>query len=59
MSRARIEQIVRQFQENGLKLLLKNPHNARDLLLLTGVDLVDLIDFEHLSRDATTFVGRD
>ena len=59
VSSARIEQIVRQFKENGLKLLLENPHNARDLLLLTGADLVDLIDFEHLTRDATTFVGRD
>lgn len=59
MSRARIKQIVRQFQENGLKLLLENPHNARDLLLLTGIDLVELIDFDHLTREATTFVGRD
>ena len=59
MSSARIRKIVRQFKENGLKLLLENPQNVRDLLLLTGVDLVALIDFEHLTRDATTFVRRD
>jgi predicted transposase YdaD len=59
MSKARIRQIVRQFPENGLKLLLETPANVRELLQLTGTELIDLIDLERLTRSRTTFVARD
>ena len=39
MNQSRIEQIVRHFRENGLKLLLENPANARELLGLTTTRL--------------------
>lgn len=55
----RIEQFARQFPENGMKLLLQNPCNARDLLALAGRDLVGLIDTEHMQLVQTTFVKRD
>ena len=59
MRRARLKEIARQFPENGVKLLLENSSNVRDLLNLTGTNLVDLIDFDHLTRIPTTFVERD
>jgi hypothetical protein len=59
MSRARIEAIVRQFPQNGLKLLLEDPRNVRELLAVAGVAVLDLIDFEHMTRAGTTFVQRD
>src|SRR5262245_38370115 len=42
-----------------MKLLLQEPANVHDLLRLTGSDLVDQIDFCHLTPDPTTFVQRD
>jgi len=59
MTGARLRQLVRQFPENGLKLLLENPANARDLLQLTEATEVRLIDFDRLTVARTTFVGRD
>ena len=59
MTESRILQIVRQFPENGMKLLLENPHNVEDLLRLAGLSLVDRIDFEQLKSLGTTFIQRD
>ena len=59
MSNARMREIVRHFPENGMKLMLENPLNARDLLLLSRARVVELIDCDHLSRVKTTFVKRD
>ena len=55
----RIQQIVRQFRENGMKLLLENPRNAGELLSLTAADVVQGIDLERLQPVQTTFVQRD
>ena len=44
----KIQQIFRQFAENGIKLLLENRQNVRDLLALTAADVVKMIDFSRL-----------
>jgi hypothetical protein len=59
MSRARIRTIVRQFAQNGMKLLLENPHNVRDLLSIPELEIVKQIDFDHMTRLHTTFVQPD
>lgn len=59
MSKSRIRQIVRQFPENGMKLLLENPANVRDLLRIVTADTAKLIDFDGMKRIQTTFVARD
>jgi len=51
--------MVRRFPENGIKLLLENRRNVRDLFLLTEEEIVSLIDFLHLKFVRGTFVGRD
>jgi hypothetical protein len=55
----RVLEIVRHFRENGLKLLLEQPGNARDLLALTGTRLLDRIDFRRLTVERTTYVLSD
>jgi len=40
----KLRQIVRQFGENGLKLLLENPLNVVDLLRLGAPDIVPMIE---------------
>jgi hypothetical protein len=40
--------LFRQFAENGMKLLLENPQNVRDLLALTAADVVQRIDLSWL-----------
>jgi predicted transposase YdaD len=59
MASSRIEQIVRRFRENGLKLLLQDPGNAHDLLALTATRLLDRLDFAHLTVDPTTYIAAD
>jgi hypothetical protein len=59
MSRARLEAIVREFAQNGLKLLLEHPRNVQELLAVTSHDVVGLIDLERMRRVPTTFVQRD
>jgi hypothetical protein len=51
--------MVRQFPENGMKLLLEDARNVRDLLALSQNDLVHLVDFDCVSQVRTTFVARD
>jgi len=59
MDRSRVLQIVRQFWDNAIKLLLENPKNVRDLLMLVGGDLVHQIDLRRVKLVPTTFVERD
>lgn len=55
----KLRQIVRQFGENGLKLLLENPLNVVDLLRLGAADIVPMIETEQLRTVQTTFVQSD
>ena len=55
----KLQQIVRQFSENGLKLLLENPPNVVDLLRLSVPDIVQMIEPDQLKTVQTTFVGSD
>lgn len=50
---------MRQFPENGLKLLLEGSANVHDLLALAQPDLVPLVDFDRLQLVRTSFVARD
>jgi predicted transposase YdaD len=59
MSQPRIQEIVRQFPENSLKLLLHHPGNVRDLLALGGAKVLDRIVFDRLTVDPTTYVASD
>ena len=59
MPLARWKRIVRQFPENGIKLLLEQPSNVHDLLTLTESALLPLIEFDRLQLVRTTFVARD
>ena len=59
MDRQRLRRLVRHFPENGLKVLLENPGNVRDLLQLLGVPAVPRIDFAHMEVEPAQFVQRD
>jgi hypothetical protein len=59
MAPSRIEQIIRHFRENGLKLLLQDPGNARDLMALTATRLLDRLDFVRMRVDPTTYIAAD
>jgi hypothetical protein len=56
---ALIRQLVRNFPENGPKLLLENPANVRDLLLLVKEPAVPAIDFTALTVERSHFVQAD
>jgi hypothetical protein len=58
-SRARIRELVRNFKENGMKMLLEHPANVRDLLGLLHISWLDEIDFSRLEVVKTTFIRRD
>lgn len=57
--RKRRRLVVRHFHENGLKFVLENPENIRDLLQLLDVKLVPRIDFSKMHVVPGRFVGRD
>jgi hypothetical protein len=59
MPRVRPEDLVRQFRENGLKLLFHEPANVRDLLALRDPDRAARIDFARMTIDSTTYVAAD
>lgn len=59
MTGSRIERIVREFQQNAMKLLLEDPKNVRDLLATGAADVLRFIDFDRLELVKTTFVHRD
>jgi hypothetical protein len=55
----RPEDIVRQFRENGLKLLLHEPGNVRELLALRDPDRAARCDFTRMIVDPTSYVAAD
>jgi hypothetical protein len=59
MPRVSPEQLVRQFHENGLKLLLQDAANVRDLLTLRDPARAARIDFARLTVDPTSYVAAD
>lgn len=54
-----LKKLVRNFPENGPKLLLENPDNVRDLLGLVHEPIVDNIDFNGMTVERTHFVQPD
>ena len=58
MERPRPREIIRNFPENGMKILLENPKNVRDLLALTGRGIVEDVDFDRSTSVKETFVKR-
>lgn len=59
MRRPRWQDVIRRFPENGIKVLLHDPANVRDLLSLAQPDLVPRIDFARLASLPSSFVARD
>jgi hypothetical protein len=59
MPRLSPEQLVRQFHENGLKLLLHDAANVRDLVTLRDPARAARIDFARLTVDPTSYVAAD
>jgi hypothetical protein len=59
MPRVSPEQLIRQFHENGLKLLLYDPANVRDLVTLRDPARAVRIDFARLTVDPTSYVAAD
>ncbi len=59
MTTTRPIDFARHFPENGMKLLLQQPDNLRDLLCIARSALVPLLDFKHLQPDPTNYVQRD
>lgn len=57
--RKRLRLLIRHFQENGLKFVLENPGNVRDLLQLVHFQLAPRIDFTNMRVARGHFVGRD
>src|SRR5690242_17778095 len=59
MKRSWQRALVRRFPENGIKLMLENPGNVRDVYALTDEEVVPLIDFSRARAVRSTFVARD
>ncbi len=59
MPRVSPEQLIRQFHENGLKLLLYDAANVRDLVTLRDPTRAARIDFARLTVDPTSYVAAD
>lgn len=59
MDRVLIERLVRNFHENGLKVLLEQPANVRDTLEILRVGCVRRIVFEEMRVDPAQFVQAD
>jgi hypothetical protein len=57
--RERLERLIRNFPENGLKVLLEHPANVHDLLQILQVRLVPRIDFGRMRVEPAHFVERD
>ena len=55
----RTRELIRQFKENGAKMLLEHPANVRDMLSLMHTPWLDEIDFRHMEQIKTTFIRRD
>ncbi len=51
-----LKKLVRNFPENGPKLLLEHPFNVRDLLMLLREKRAEGIDFAAMTIERTHFV---
>jgi hypothetical protein len=49
-------QLVRQFPENGLKVVLSTPANLRELLVVAQASMLERLDFRQLTVEPTTYV---
>jgi hypothetical protein len=59
MAPSRVEEIIRHFRENGLKLLLEHPASVRELLALTAPGLLARLEFARMTVDPTTYIAAD
>src|SRR6516165_9964438 len=59
MTATLLKELVRNFPENGPKLLLENPANVRDLLVLLREPAVPDIDFAAMTVERSHFVQPD
>lgn len=59
VSKKRLEQLVRQFKENGIKMLLEHSENVRELISVLSDPWSGRIDFAHMELVKTTFIRRD
>lgn len=57
--KAKQEQLIRNFHENGMKLMLENPRNVQELLAIAGTSFGELIDFDRMRLVKRSFVKRD
>ena len=55
----RLKNFVRNFKENGVKMMLEHPRNVREMLEIISRDWAARIDFSKLEHDQTTYVRRD
>jgi predicted transposase/invertase (TIGR01784 family) len=54
-----IEELARNFPENGMKRLLEDPQNVEELLNILGEDILRRIDFSQMRTEPAVFVQRD
>jgi hypothetical protein len=59
MPSKRIRRLVRNFPENGLKVMLEDPRNVSDLLTLLNAKIHSRIDFEQMRVSPNRFIHRD
>jgi hypothetical protein len=59
MLKSKQQQLIRNFHENGMKVMLENPRNVEELLAISGSSLAALIDFDQMRLVKRTFVKRD
>jgi len=57
--RKRLRSLIRHFQENGVKILLENPGNMRELVQILAFRLQSRIDFTQMRVVPGRFVARD
>lgn len=57
--RARFREFIRNFPQNGMKLLLEDPANVRDLLRILDYPEIDRIAFDAMTVERTTYVAPD
>lgn len=57
MRKSRLRQMVRQFPQNGIKMLLESPENVRELLQLASTDVLDMLDLQKMKSRGASFVS--
>ncbi|MBN2491568.1 MAG: hypothetical protein JXQ29_12030 [Planctomycetes bacterium] len=59
MDTNRIREMARNFWESGMKMLLENPYNVRDLLQLGGCGWVESLELDRMTCLKESFVPRE